>query len=141
MALKRYFILIILIAGIFLFYLNFTSGEQDLKTLEKVYTELDGKDDEVIVKDSFDLDGFSEATWNIWVKQENYMQNAGLIGKYFPRTGKRSYIIRTILQNGMGIILSGDGINTETHSTISDRACGIRNNGSGQCLQLFIMAL
>ena len=108
------------------------------KVLEKIYTwlELDGKDDEAVAKDSESLDGFNRATWSFWAKQNNYTQNAGLIGKYAPGTGKRSYLIKTILNNGTGIILSKDGLTTESQSTTSDRGCGLRKNGEWTMITL-----
>lgn len=74
------------------------------------------------------LDGFSKATWNLWVKQDAYTPNAGLVGKYVPRKDYRSYIIRTSLTNGTSIILSSDGVNAKGYTSFSKKACGIRKN-------------
>jgi len=89
---------------------------------------LDGKTGEVKVSDSNSLEGFNEATWNMWVNQKNYVNNAGIIGKYAARTGQRSYLIRTSYTNGTSIVLSQDGVNVGTYGSALSKGCGVRTN-------------
>ena len=85
---------------------------------------------EVRVNDADTLDGFSKATWNVWIYQNEYVNNAGIVGKYAARTGQRSYLIRTSNANGISIVISQDGTNVGTYSSYLSRACGIRENNA-----------
>ncbi|MBS3172591.1 polysaccharide deacetylase family protein [Candidatus Woesearchaeota archaeon] len=90
--------------------------------------KLNGVSGKVTITNSTGLDGFSEATWNIWVKQDSYVSLAPLFSKYATGTGKRAYIIRTSNTNSISIILSGDGNTIETDTSITNKACGITSN-------------
>jgi len=85
---------------------------------------------EVIINDSDSLDGFSKATWNMWVKQEEYNINSGIVGKYRAVNMGRSYLIRNSLSNGnsVSVAISSDGINSGSYTSNSILACGIREN-------------
>src|SRR3989344_1447808 len=83
---------------------------------------------EVRVPDDSSLDGFSKATWSMWVKQDSLTDKAGLFGKYAARSGKRSYLIRNTDKNGVYVVLSSDGTNIGTYSSMVSKACGIRAN-------------
>ncbi|MDO8508922.1 MAG: polysaccharide deacetylase family protein [Nanoarchaeota archaeon] len=89
---------------------------------------LDSISSEIKVDDSNDLDGFNKATWNVWINQQSYVPNSGIIGKYIARTGQRSYLIRTSNTNGVSVIISQDGTNVESYSSTISRKCGIRAN-------------
>jgi len=92
------------------------------------WINFDGSTGQIIVDDADQLDISSEATWNIWVKQNEYKLHSGIFGKYSANTGKRSYIIRTVLTNAISLIISPDGVNTQTMTSSSNKFCGIRNN-------------
>lgn len=98
----------------------------DIAYSQGVWVNLDGIDDEIRVNDSIDLDGFTKATWNIWVKQNSYKANAGLFGKYIVGAGNRAYIIRTAQTDELSVILSLDGTTYSTYTSSSSRNCGIR---------------
>ena len=85
---------------------------------------------EVLINDSNSLDGFSKATWNMWIKQEAYNSNSGVVGKYEASAMGRSYLIRNSLSNGssVSVAISGDGTNTGLYTSNSILACGIREN-------------
>ena len=83
---------------------------------------------EIKVSDSSSLDGFSKATWNVWVKQTSAVDKAGLVGKYAALTGKRSYLIRTTNTSSVYVILSSDGVNTGTYSSAPTKSCGIKDD-------------
>jgi peptidoglycan/xylan/chitin deacetylase (PgdA/CDA1 family) len=106
------------------FSLTFVSGGS--------WINLDGVSGEVQINDSNSLSGFSEATWNMWINQDIYNKNAGIVGRYRANTGFRSYLIRTALVEGsaVSVVLSGDGTNIGTYTTESSRKCGIRENGN-----------
>src|SRR3989338_4352167 len=89
---------------------------------------LDGDNDKVRINDDEFLDEFSEATWNLWVKQDRYTDKAGLIGKYSTGSGNRAYLIRTVLNNSISVVMSSDGINTEQYTSFSKKKCGVINN-------------
>ncbi|MBI2029889.1 polysaccharide deacetylase family protein [Candidatus Gottesmanbacteria bacterium] len=104
------------------------------KTDEKGYAiQLDGnsslktRDGKGVDFDQFYLPQ-NQSTWNIWVRQNEYTNNAALFGKYEPLSGKRSYLIRTSSNNSVSVILSGDGINSEVDTSSISQRCGIRNN-------------
>lgn len=104
------------------------------KTAEKGYAiELDGNSS-LKTRDSVVLDADTpylpqnQATWNIWVRQSEFTNNAGLISKYEPTSGKRSYLIRTGANGSISVTLSKDGTNTETDTSSISQRCGIRNN-------------
>ncbi len=89
---------------------------------------LDGSG-EIRVNDANSLDGFTEATWNMWINQNEYIKNAGIVGKYKANSGARAYLIRTSLVNGNPVIsfaISEDGINVGSYTSESSRQCGIR---------------
>lgn len=83
---------------------------------------------EISVNDANSLDGFSKATWNMWVNQNSYNQNAGVAGKYKAVTNGRSYLLRTSLTNSVSVIISPDGINSGVYTSYSSKKCGIRAN-------------
>lgn len=111
----------LLVFAFFLFSMGFASAKS---------LSLDGTG-EVSVNDDNSLDGFSEATWNVWINQEDYNQNAGIVGKYQAVAGGRSYLIRTSLSNGnsVSVHLSSDGVHTETYTSASSEKCAIRSDG------------
>ena len=74
------------------------------------------------------LTEFDTATWNMWLKQDDYVDRAGVIGKYESTAGKRSFLIRSVLNDGISVILSKDGTTSSTHTTLSSKHCGLRNN-------------
>lgn len=103
--------------------------------LYSTWLDFDGTG-KISINDAEQLEPLSQATWNIWVKQNQYTSNAGLFGKYAPLSGKRSYIIRTVSTNRISLVLSPDGVNTETITSSSNYACGIQNNGEWTMLTL-----
>lgn len=113
-SLKTIFVVILLFSSV-----SFISSES-------VYLNGTG---EVRVNDAPELDGFNKATWNMWVSQEAYNNNAGMVGKYKATTGGRSYLLRTSLTNSVSVIISQDGVNSGVYSSLSSRKCGVRSNG------------
>jgi peptidoglycan/xylan/chitin deacetylase (PgdA/CDA1 family) len=97
--------------------------------LAERWINLDGTS-EVRVDDADSLDGFSEATWNMWINQKEYVTNAGVVGKYRAVAEGRSYLLRTSLTDGnsISVHISSDGANVGTYTSLSFRKCGIRSN-------------
>ncbi len=91
---------------------------------------------EVRVNDAPLLDGFTSATWNIWLRQNQYVNNGGIISKYTARTGSRSYLIRTSSTNSLSIVLSQDGNLTRAYTSAVERACGLRDNNEWTMLSI-----
>jgi peptidoglycan/xylan/chitin deacetylase (PgdA/CDA1 family) len=83
---------------------------------------------EVSVNDANSLDGFSKATWNMWVNQNSYNNNAGIAGKYRAVTNGRSYLLRTSLTNSVSVIISPDGVNSGVYTSYGSKKCGVRAN-------------
>lgn len=91
---------------------------------------------EIKISDSSSLDGMTSASWNTWVKQNSYVNKAGLIGKYAPRTGQRSYLIRTAITNSLSIALSQDGTTTGLYTSLSNRQCKVAKNNEWTMLTI-----
>lgn len=121
--------LTLIVFGFFLIFLSIISVSAE------AWIGLNGTS-EVRVNDSNSLDGFSKATWNMWVKEDMYNNNAGILGKYSATTGGRSYLIRTSLKNGTSIIISKDGINSGSYTSALGRACGVRENNKWTMITL-----
>lgn len=71
---------------------------------------------------------YEGATWNLWVKQHQFTPNAVLVSKYTTGAGNRAFIIRTVRENSLSVVLSENGLTTETDTSTSFRQCGIRAN-------------
>lgn len=93
------------------------------------WVSFDGIDDAVVIEDNDLLDDTSAMTWSFWVKQHQYQKNAVLLGKYATSNGNRAFIIRTTLNNSIGIVLSQDGTTLRSYSSYSVRKCGVREDG------------
>ncbi|MEK6948108.1 MAG: LamG-like jellyroll fold domain-containing protein [Nanoarchaeota archaeon] len=92
------------------------------------YVNFDGINSYIKINNSENYKDLTQATWNIWVKQESYKENAGLISKYEAKNDQRSFIIRTALTDGITVILSPDGQNATTYTSTSNNHCGIRRD-------------
>ncbi|MEK6955465.1 MAG: LamG domain-containing protein, partial [Nanoarchaeota archaeon] len=92
------------------------------------YVNFDGINSYIKINNSENYKDLTQATWNIWVKQESYKENAGLISKYETKNDQRSFIIRTALTDGITVILSPDGQNATTYTSTSNNHCGIRRD-------------
>ena len=90
-------------------------------------TKIDGRTGNIKTEPK-KLTEFDTATWNMWLKQDDYVDRAGVIGKYESTAGKRSFLIRSVLNDGISVILSKDGTTSSTHTTLSSKHCGLRNN-------------
>ncbi|MBX4212599.1 polysaccharide deacetylase family protein [Candidatus Pacearchaeota archaeon] len=93
-----------------------------------VFINLDGKTGEVRVDDNVSSGSFPQMTWNFWVKQNKYVDGAGLIGRYASVSQGRSFLIRTSDTTGITIVVSGDGTNTISYNSNPIRDCGIQKN-------------
>ena len=94
---------------------------------KSVSVKLADKGDQVKVVDSDAFKGYKQATWNMWVKQDEYVDRAGLFGKYKALPGYRSFLLRTVLGNGVSVVIS-NGTHTGLETSTSYKKCGIRNN-------------
>ena len=74
------------------------------------------------------LNNATEATINVWVKQNKYRENGGLAGKYEANPFSRSFLVRTVLNNSLSVVLSSNGNQGITHTSTTTLKCGITNN-------------
>src|SRR3989338_1869200 len=105
-SISKIIVVVVLLSLLILLNMHYVFSETD------VSVQLDGDKDEIQVSDDDNLDGYSQATWNIWAKQDSYVSGAGLIGKYATGVDNRAYLIRTVLDDSISVVLSSNGVNT-----------------------------
>ncbi|MFA4887821.1 MAG: polysaccharide deacetylase family protein [Candidatus Nanoarchaeia archaeon] len=118
-SLKKGAYVIVIVVLISLFYITLTQA---------VSVELNGNNSEIKTKNVSMLNGLQYASWNMWVKQDNYNARAGVLGKYESGQGNRSFLIRSVLNDSVSVVLSSDGGTGITHTSSTNRKCGIREN-------------
>lgn len=100
------------------------------------WIDLKNNKGELTVNNSPSLNNVSKQIWNIFVKQNQYIPDAGIFGKYQNIIGKRSYVIRTSNTDEISMRLSGNGDDSISYSSNLSRNCGIRKNGEWTMLSV-----